>query len=417
MGGVKDRDRFVKLGDEVARRWSERNFDDERFAAIATTSLAESGILESTTLRDVARWFMSGSELPVQRARSFGQPPINVYTGRDFYIELLVWIDTPTSIHQHAFSGAWGVLHGSSFHSQFGFERRERICEPMVLGDLKYLSSELLHQGDIRTIEAGDRFIHSLLHLEAPSVSLVVRTNWQSAFAPQYRYLSPGLGLDPHHAPEPLETQIRLLRALLGTQPEMFAELAGEAVASGDLWFAYRVLEIAALHNVHSGLFATLLGALRERHPALGEIVGPALREQVRHKNIARHMKGIKNYEHRYLLAMLMNAPNRLGAQELIRKRFPSSNPEQKLLEWLAELSADGQLDYPFDETSLQLLKFAVRGESFSEAERALPESVRSDPQRRAAARKSWYEINSLELLQPLVRPGESARPKTSLAS
>src|SRR5579885_3224053 len=135
-------DGFARLGDEIARAWEARNYDVGAFSGIAESALAESGVQRALALEEVAGWFFETRSLPPQELRPFGQPPITCYQGRGFFIELLVWIDVPTSIHQHAFSGAFGVLSGSSFHSRYRFERAERICVEMLLGNLTLESAE-----------------------------------------------------------------------------------------------------------------------------------------------------------------------------------------------------------------------------------------------------------------------------------
>lgn len=396
-------DVFRELGDEVGRRWERCNYEEDRFPAIATECMAGSGALESVSLEAFAGWFVGAGERPAQKARSFGQPPINVYNGRGFYLELLFWVDTPTTIHQHAFSGAFGVLRGSSFHSTYTFEHEERISREMLLGRLNFKQAEFLQRGDVRTIEAGDRFIHALLHLDSPSISLVVRTYRQSAYIPQYRYLAPGMAIDPSYAPEPMQTQLKLLRTLAGTQPELFRSLAERIVRERDLWFAFKVVELAALRDVTSETYASLLTALTARHPALGRILAKALREELRQGMVQAQMRSVRSYDHRFLFALLLNAPNRTVIDDLIRARYPDVEPETRLVEWIEQLASDGRIGLEIDETSIALLQQAMRGQTFTNAAKMLDERVCGDPQLLSAARKTWYRIHSAELLQPLV--------------
>ncbi|MFN2514442.1 MAG: hypothetical protein ABR568_23900, partial [Pyrinomonadaceae bacterium] len=44
----------------------------------------------------------------------FGNPPITLFAGPRFHIDVYYWLDGTTSIHQHSFTGAFQVLLGSS---------------------------------------------------------------------------------------------------------------------------------------------------------------------------------------------------------------------------------------------------------------------------------------------------------------
>ncbi len=341
---------FQELGEQVARAWQACGNDADRFPEIATAALRDSGILKTTTLDQIAEWTLYSNALPAQRLNGFGQPPVKVYEGRGFYIEVLLWIDRPTSIHQHGFAGAFGVLQGSSFHSEYRFECAERVCPHLLLGNLGFLAGELLERGDVRTIYPGERFIHSLLHLEPPSISLVVRTVSLPAYAPQYRYYHPGLAIDPFHHPEPLETQLALVQALQVADHRLFLDLAGNLVANADFWTAFKVVESASKDTGHWETFAVLMETLRQRHSDLVSVATDAFDGKRRRAAIKNAMKKTRNPEHRFFLAMLTSIPSRTAMQHLIAAHFPGFDPEQKMSAWTQELSdlgASGLLNVP----------------------------------------------------------------------
>ena len=146
---------FSDLGNTIARRWREQSHDEEAFPAIAADALAESELLSRITGGDVADWALSSHELPAQNYTGFGQPPVVLYRGHEFFIEALFWFDSTTGIHQHAFSGAFAVLDGSSVHATYDFESQERISSRLLLGDVRFRACEVLTRGAVRRIEAG----------------------------------------------------------------------------------------------------------------------------------------------------------------------------------------------------------------------------------------------------------------------
>src|SRR5450432_3304985 len=168
-----------RLGIEVERRWQATDYDPRHFSDVAVAALAEAGLTEKLSPDDVVDWALSALTLPRQETlpATFGQPPVTLFRSRRFYIEALFWIDGSTSIHQHAFSGAFQVLEGSSIETRYAFETERVFDGHLVLGKLRTASTAMLRRGDIRPIASGPRgLIHALFHLERPSVTVVVRT-------------------------------------------------------------------------------------------------------------------------------------------------------------------------------------------------------------------------------------------------
>ena len=81
--------------------------------------------------------------------------PLVVYRGDGFYIELLIWVDGSTSIHQHGFSGVFRVIEGSSLHSVYNFRPTRRINSRALVGDIRFISLNYLKTGDQRRITSG----------------------------------------------------------------------------------------------------------------------------------------------------------------------------------------------------------------------------------------------------------------------
>jgi len=65
---------------------------------------------------------------------TFGQPPITLFHHDRFYIEALFWLSSTTSIHQHAFAGAFSVLAGSSVQARYRFEPRTGVERRLRFG-------------------------------------------------------------------------------------------------------------------------------------------------------------------------------------------------------------------------------------------------------------------------------------------
>src|SRR5262245_20984064 len=95
---------FQDLGQLVERRWRDQNFDEGVFPEIAADALAETALEDQVDPWDIIRWLNTTSAFPEQRDAEarFGNPPITVFDGPRFHIDVYYWLDGTTSIHQHA---------------------------------------------------------------------------------------------------------------------------------------------------------------------------------------------------------------------------------------------------------------------------------------------------------------------------
>lgn len=120
---------FANLGSLVEERWKEKNYDEDSFPEIAFQALVEKNPSENVDPWDIIRWCHTTHEWPSQHDvdGKFGNPPLTLFAGPRFLVDVYYWVDGTTSIHQHSFSGAFHVLQGSSIHSQYRFENEQKI--------------------------------------------------------------------------------------------------------------------------------------------------------------------------------------------------------------------------------------------------------------------------------------------------
>src|SRR5205807_1953880 len=158
----------------------------------------------------------------------------------------LFWMDGTTAIHEHAFTGAFGVLHGSSVQSTYSFTPEKAASQRLVVGQTQFLTSELLNRGDIRAIHSGQSLIHSLFHLDRPSVSIVVRSSSKLGdVRPQYFYLKPHLAIYDFDLPSLLVIQTRMLESLARADAMSFWKAAQEISRQCDPFMLFRALSMA----------------------------------------------------------------------------------------------------------------------------------------------------------------------------
>jgi hypothetical protein len=362
---------FEQLGTLVGRLWKERDWDEAEFPAAASYALAELPPSEFVSIWDTVKWTFT-DPLPLQFDinASFGQPPLTVYSGRDFYIDVLFWVQGLTAIHRHSFSGAFHVMHGSSLHTLWSFDPWERITTRLLCGKMSLRRAELLCRGDSRPIIAGNEFIHSTFHLDRPSISVVIRTINEQNRLPQYSYLPPSIAFDPHDLTPSVQRRTQILKMLLncGMRTE-YQELMGHLLRTVDSYQCFHYLAQAYSMIEDEGERHDLLLAARFKHSRLVDTLEPALVQLHRAEQLIRLRERISNSDLHFFLAVLLNVRGRSATLSLIQQRYPSDDPVVKVLGWLTELSKSGILDVQFNDAWLLMIRCMLLGVSPAETE------------------------------------------------
>ena len=235
---------YEELGERIERAFEHVHRDERAFPRIAAEALREARVPERSGADDVLAWLFAAPSLPAQNdlGEAFGEPPITVYRGRDFHSEVLFWLRTVTTVHTHGFSGAFQALAGDRLQTRHAFDVKERFNARILLGDVRFLGAELLRPGDV--VEITNDLAHALVHLEAPSATIVVRTASDPNAGPQYDYRAPGLAWDAFHVDELRERKLQGLRLLCRLGRADALVRAVELVACSDLGTCLGVLDV-----------------------------------------------------------------------------------------------------------------------------------------------------------------------------
>lgn len=321
-----------ELGDDIERTWADAGHDPAAFAAIAADALTGARLHERVALDDVLAWLADGPALPPQNLPSrFGEPPLTVYSTGRWAIDLLFWVEGRTTVHAHDFAGAFAVLAGSSVQRRYAFAPRDPERGPLRLGDLRLTDIALLGRGAVEPITAGDGLIHSVFHLDRPTVSVVARTDGGLGLAPQYDYWAPGVAVDPEHA-DPLalrqqQTLTMLLRAGHPAAPGFAARL----MAGADPHATFRLLDLVLDSARADELLPPLLAAARGRHGDDADALLAAVREARWEHSLCERRRGFDDPDLRFLLGALVTAPCRGDVLSLLGARWPGRDPEAVL--------------------------------------------------------------------------------------
>jgi hypothetical protein len=342
---------FAELGALVEARWRDENYNEEVFPEIAAQALSERPPVDPW---EIIRWSHETPDLPEQMdlVGKFGNPPITVYVGPRFYVDVYYWLDGTTTIHQHAFSGAFQVLLGSSVHAAYSFKKDREINPHFLTGKLALDKISLLPQGEIREIHPGPEFIHSLFHLDRPSVTITIRTYKAPAAAVQYSYLKPYLAINPFFTDASLAKKVQTVGLLLRMKHPDADSFIANVIDSSDFQTAYAVLDEAFKFLCHRALeemmgvsrsrdrFEALLDRARSRHRELADLLQPVFEEEWRQSEITQRRTEIKSQDHRFFLALLLNVPERIDLLRLVKEKFPAQDAVDVVVGWVRELSA-----------------------------------------------------------------------------
>lgn len=344
---------FQQLGKLIEQNWRDKNYNEELFPSVAAHALRDFNLPEKVTAWDTVNWALGQDVLPEQRDMPgrFGDPPITLYNSPRFHIDIYFWLDGTTSIHQHAFCGAFQVIHGSSIHSSYEFETKEAVNFFTELGDINLDHCELLKVGDVRKILAGSEFIHALFHLDQPSATIVVRTHRSPLHLPQFDYRKPYLAVDPFFEDSNLVKKMQTLNMLYKAKHSEADTRLGEMLEKADFQSTFTILanfrgflrgnHIQNFFNLEQpeNRFDKMFEIVKKRHGNLADMILPIYSYQDKIQEFISRRSYVTNAEHRFFFALLMNVDGRERIFSLIKERFPEIEPIEKVLDWTTELA------------------------------------------------------------------------------
>jgi hypothetical protein len=327
------------IGESMARIVEARDLDDREFAKAAEQLLIDSGGVDEVDLIDVTG-FLAGRSIVEQTDWRFSDLPVIVYRHPRFYIELLHWVHATTVIHEHGFAGAFMVVSGSSLHSRYEIGNRHTVAEQVTLCHARLVGAERLLRGAVRRIDPGvDGLVHSLFHLDTPSVSLVLRTYGHSS--DQYSLVRPRLWWNQ------LRTMNdRVLKSIeraslvaekieRGSGRRLLESIAGQVTDAEWVSLVLRWVDFVASREE----FADLLSIRRSTADGIDAALLDGYDYLKAERLLTAARESIHDPELRFLFALLLNVPDRGDLLRLVAERTCSADPVAVVAGWLARLA------------------------------------------------------------------------------
>ena len=364
---------FQRLGERISAELGEgREAVYAHLERVAAEQLATFNPSAHITHEDLVDYVLGADTLCKQADLdgNFAEPPVSLYNGGDFDISALTWLDGTTSIHQHAFCGAFHVLSGSSIHCRYRFDARQppEPRQRAIAGRLRLQDLEVLHAGDTRIIARGQNLIHSLFHMIRPSVTIVIRTITDDpATEVQYDYRWPGLAHNPFQRHAPTIRKLQFLRMLRVLDEQSAPAHMQRVLADADLFLAYALISEQTKTTADLEQARTLSALCTALSADERELLSRATQNDLLSQTLVDCRRKLHDPGHRFLLALLLNVFEREELLGLVRREFEVADPVDQVMCWVAEMTGNTER-YPnligldFSATELQMLDAMLRG-------------------------------------------------------
>ncbi|TNE87963.1 MAG: hypothetical protein EP330_16885 [Deltaproteobacteria bacterium] len=360
---------FKDLGDRID---ADYRGDARTLPEVAVHHLVQRPSPSHTSLDELLRWVSTVADARFVRQRdmgtTFGEPPVTVYRGSDFCIDVNLWASSSTQIHEHAFTGAFQLLAGSSLQSRYAFHEDRKVGD-IGLGRLAFLGAERLLPGDVWPIAPGAGLIHGLFHLHHPTATVVVRTYGEPELLPQRSFDAPGLAYDGQYPSQfsMLTTrrlqlvhflasagvedgQHRLAEICEGADPllvyQLFAEVLPEYWSRGPS-------SLSSLDDAVARAFASVTWEDDE----LGDMLATAGRRRMNRRMLLRQRQVLTEVEDREIAGALLCSPDRAAVEALLAAWYPERAPIDQVLSLVQRRQAELGLDDAWRDALMALVR------------------------------------------------------------
>jgi hypothetical protein len=301
-------EQFRRIGEEVAHRWNSSGRDPDAFRSIGSDALRAARPWMDFDVRELLAFLASPGCVATRQNILFSDLPVLFYADADFRVELLLWSNSTTQVHDHGFRGAFALLQGSSLHSVFRFHEPRAGTPVFSAGSLTLETCKLLRPGTVVEIAEAPRFIHSAFHLSIPTATLVVRTSGTDPSLVQREYHPPGIALASDHTSSTMAGEA--LRLLALCDPDAAIRHLLDVTRSGEPELLFRLFLAFPWGSADRAGSRNAFAALMER--PFGRSIFDALRTATRTERLMGLRAKLTTVEQRMALgatAVLGNLP------------------------------------------------------------------------------------------------------------
>ena len=330
-------DYFKEIGKKLSARCGEGELG-ENFPELAAEVLAAFPVPAEVGIEFMADWALGRERLPeqVNFHSGFGEPPLVVYEEPRFYAEVLFWFHGRTSIHGHGFYGAYQVLAGYSIEAQFAYHRDHEPVPGIQVGALEPTALRLITPGGITRILPEEAFIHTVMHMGNPSLTLVIRNKGGLV---QFDYSMNGLGVNAYQDSQSHVRQAEVLSAFHAANPDGFETRLLEFLKTGSAHRMARVLKEMEHEIDEEFLVGEIHELAVERFGPLGELIIESLTRTISGNMIWDEVAGMDDPAIQLRTALLDLFPENQDLLAVVARTFPDREPADVLESWTDTVS------------------------------------------------------------------------------
>lgn len=252
LKGEDQRGKMIESIISLAEAIEQRTENGEEFSNVSFNILQEFSFEHSFEEfeESLGDWLLN-NELPKQLNvyNTFGQPPVTLFNNGTFVIDVYFWMHVDTSIHSHSFSGAFKVLFGRSLHEKFKI-KPTKICAPDVMKtEIERFETKLLEKDDTVEIFDGNRFIHRVIHLDSPTITLCIRTAADEKKA-QWHHFSNGLSIEKKNLSEDVIKSLYYYQYLFARNQDKALDFAVSLVKSWSISVSLNLYEQLSIDSM-----------------------------------------------------------------------------------------------------------------------------------------------------------------------
>lgn len=309
-------DTINALAADIDARWRAQDYSVYRFTGIALEEMKKRDLVGEFSFAKLNELLDRPEIRQIQIASEFSELHFKLFDNGRFYVEVLNWWDKDTSIHDHGFAGVLLQLEGTGLNALYSFDdEAEVLSQTLRFGAVRLIGAELSRKGDIRAIPCGRAEKHAVIHIERPTVSLIVRTHPVADIAPQLNYFPPNV-LANHSASDiPLNKRVKYFKLLAGMDAAQFRVQLLETLARSSrtdgFWLLMKLGELifkpGRVELLRDWLAASPSDAERE---ARGRIIAAVAARRASQFIVDRVKPLFRDNETRLLLAGLSAAYN-----------------------------------------------------------------------------------------------------------
>ena len=361
---------FSQLAQNVHNQWASKSFNEDDFPTLAESCLQQQKMHLKVNRKTLIDWILAATSITTQTNINthFGDFKFTVFANGRFYIDVLFWLDGTTSIHQHAFNGAFTVIEGNSIHSNYSFIAQQQINRSFLIGQTKFQNIEILQTGDIRKIIPKQMSAHSLFHLDSPTISLIVRTYGEKYAHPQLSYLKPHIARYPFETPTEIIQKIRTLKMLAKLNKQDYLNAYLQHITNLDF---YSHIEIFIANVIQLHEFEALTDAIaqfKHKNPQLVPMLQAVAKQMIQTNQIIAWRRKIKDPDTKFFLAILLNSPNKQTSFQLIEQKYPDRIATELIIDWIKQLiKSEGLENFDITEQALPFIDCLLNGYAFEQ--------------------------------------------------